>query len=139
MDNQNKILQKLWNKSYSSSGKSVTMLFNFMIGILPGVTYITKNVFIDDEKVLNQASFGSQEFWIYFTTFAFTFLLSIFEMLYFKRFMSVQLVRTNFVGQFLSIFMILLSTNNEFINFLRNIIRQNKDDNQNINLMKKAD
>jgi hypothetical protein len=138
MNNQNKLLQNLWNKSYSSSGKSLTMMFNFILGILPGIIYIVRNVFLDDEKVMNRASFVSQGFWVYFIAFAFQFILSIFEMVYYKRFMSVQLVRTNFVGQTLSICMLLLATSNKFIDFLRNMIKQNEEDNQNINFMKKA-
>ena len=138
MENQNKLLQNLWNKSYSSSGKSLTMFFNFLLGVLPGIIYIIRNVFLDDEKVMNRASFVSQGFWVYFMAFAFQFLLRIFEMVYYKRFMTIQLVRTNFVGQLLSMFMLLLATSDQFIDFLRNMIKQDKEDKENINFLKKS-
>jgi hypothetical protein len=69
MNKHNAFLEKMWKKNYSSSAKFFVMLFNFLFGILPGISYILRNVFVDDEKVMIQASFGSPGYWVYFFVF----------------------------------------------------------------------
>jgi hypothetical protein len=137
MNEQNEYLKKIWKKTYSSSGKSFVMLFNFLFGILPGVIYILRNVFIDDEKVMNQASFGSPGYLVYFFVFSIGFIQNIIELIYFKRFMTVQLVKTYFIGQTLTLIMLILATSKHFIEILRKIVKQNKNDTTHINTLKK--
>jgi hypothetical protein len=137
MNKHNAFLEKMWKKNYSSSAKFFVMLFNFLFGILPGISYILRNVFVDDEKVMIQASFGSPGYWVYFFVFLMGFIQNLIELIYFKRFMTVQLVKTYFVAQILTLIMLILATNNTFIVFLRKLIKQNKNDKSHINLLKK--
>tara|TARA_B110000977_G_scaffold193152_1_gene267720 strand:- start:6617 stop:7123 length:507 start_codon:yes stop_codon:yes gene_type:complete len=138
INQQKQVLRQLWRKQYTPSGKSFLMFLNFLFGILPGVVYILRNVFIDDEKVMRRASFGSSGYWIYFLLFAIGFTQSFVELVYFKRVMSITLLRSYFLGQLLSVFMLFLATEKRFIKFIQTLVKQNKNDTSFLNNSKKT-
>ena len=113
------------------------MYLNFILGIIPGIVYILRNVFIHDEIAMNKASLKNLDYWIYVLIFGLGIVQNAIDIFYYKRFISIFLIRSNFTGQFISLFLILASSNKTIINFLRNMVKQNKKDSENLNKLKK--
>ena len=115
---------KAWKK-YSPEIKTWIMIANFFFAILPGIVFITRNVFIEDETVMSQAAFGDSNYNIIVAIYLVGLVPSLFQMFQYNRFMSLRLVRTYFFGQCISIFLLLLSSSDKFISTIRSISKQN--------------
>lgn len=125
-------------KKYSPEVRTWIMMANYFFAILPGVIFLIRNVFIQDEVAMSQADIYSNGYWTFLLIFGIGIIQSIFQMTNYNRFMSLRLVRTFFVGQCLSLFLILIGANKGFIESLRFIVKPNKADPLHINLLKKS-
>ena len=114
-----------------------SMYLNFILGIIPGIVYILRNVFIHDEIAMNKASIKNSDYWIYVLIFGLGLVQNAIDIFYYKRYISVSLIRSKFIGQILSLILLFASTNDTIISFLRNIVKQKINDSKNINKLKK--
>ena len=125
-------------KKYSPEVRTWIMMANFFFAILPGIIFLIRNVFIEDEIAMTQADVHSNGYWTFLLIFGIGVLQSIFQMTSYNRFMSLRLVRTFFVGQCISLVLILLSASKDIIKYLRVVVKPHKTDPLYMNLLKKA-
>ena len=84
-----------WQK-FSPEVRTWIMMANFFFAIVPGIVYLIRNVFIEDEVAMNQASMYDSGYRTYLFVFLIGVLQSIFQLAYYNRFMSLRLVKTYF-------------------------------------------
>jgi hypothetical protein len=87
-----------------------------------------RNVFIQDEVAMTQASLKNSGYLTNLIIYSLGLIQSIFQLTYYRRFMSMNLVKTIFVGQFVGVLLLLLGINENLIDGLQNIVQPNKND-----------
>ena len=125
-------------KKYSTEVRTWIMMANYFFAILPGIIFLIRNVFIQDEVAMSQADISTNGYWTFLLIFGIGIIQSIFQMAFYNRFMSLRLVRTFFVGQCISLFLILICASKEFIETLRFVAKPSKADSLHMNLLKKS-
>ena len=118
---------KGWQK-YSPEVQTWIMMTNFFFAVIPAIVFLVRNVFIQDEVVMMKASLKNTGYWTSLIIYFLGLMQSVFQLVYYKRFMSMNLVKTFFVGQCMGVILLLLGMSESFIDFLQNIVNPNEID-----------
>ena len=116
-----------WHK-YSSEVQTWIMMANFFFAVIPGIVFLVRNVFIQDEVVMTQASVNNSGYWTYLMIYSLGLIQSVFQLTNYNRFMSMRLVKTFFVGQCIGLILLLIGLSETLIQFLQNIVKPNRND-----------
>jgi len=95
-------------QSYPALTKFWIMIANYFFAVLPGILILTRQVYIEDEKVTKNSSLGLSYMFIISVAFAYIG-MSVFQLVRFQRFMSLRLTATFMIGQIVALVAILLT------------------------------
>ena len=117
-DEYARVLQiKLWKK-YSVKVRLWIMIANYFMAILPGILYVISNIYFENNNK-KHASFNNKSFYIMLGFQALMLVLMTYQMIFNQRFMSHKLIKVQMLGNLTTIAMMLLSTNEGFLSFLK--------------------
>lgn len=129
----NNILRKLqikgWQK-YPIEVKTWIMMANFFFAVVPALLFVIRNVFIEDETLMERANIKNTGFWVILIIFSIGFFQSLFQLMFYQRFMALRLVKTFFFGQCVGLIVLLLAANKNFIQMLRFVVKKKENDSE---------
>jgi len=90
------------------------MMVNYFFAVLPGILILTRQVYLEDEKITKNSSLDLS-FWFIISVALAYIGMSVFQIVRFQRFMSLRLTATFMVGQIVALVAILLTLNDTLL------------------------
>jgi len=109
-------------QGYSFPAKFWIMMVNYGFAVLPGIIIMMRQIYIEDEKVTRNSSLSLSYFTVIMIFLAYIG-MSLFQIMYFKRFMSLRLTTTFMLGQIVSLIAVLMTMSGFLMKKIKTKIR----------------